>query len=210
MSWLRLNAWGLALLIPAIALAAAANSYRYVVLYRPWFEQREIVQSGSLTLASDDQASGATGQVAAFTPVLVEKVAEQPEEGPFSGPRRTIEGVQLWHVAVEASAPTDMDLAGCELSLRDAQGRTFDEGLATFAAKSRILGRPDGKCAPAGKAGPGVNVDGTPMPMSSGDERPQKWTKDLYVAVPEALTPTHLVVKWQFRPQTHVVELPSH
>lgn len=210
MSWLRRNRWALVLLIPAIALAVIANSYRFVNFYLPWFSDRTIDAEGTVSLPSGQFSvlyPGEEAYEAHLTPRSVEEVDSAPEVSTeFPAQITPAPGGALWRVTVDVEADPLMMMYGCELSVEDSGGNVYSPAAAKLRDGLPHLDTLGGSCIPLHNPGPGMTLMNEYEPPLPGEERPPTYEVDLLVAVPHGVEPVTLRVSAPLAP-AHRVDL---
>lgn len=208
-SWLRRNRWGLALLLPALAAAVLASSFRYLNLYEPWIEGDVTDQSGAVTLAAqdDDPDAVAAGSTATLTPTAITTVASGTG---LDGSTEVLapEGSTLWRLDVDVAAPTQMVLAGCEISLLDDTGRSYAVMTGSYSGRAVNSSYNAGACTPYLLTGRTLDLDGSYIEAEPGSERPESWSLTLFVVMPDGVPPTRMSVGWAAAADRWVTDLP--
>ncbi|QIK71168.1 hypothetical protein G7070_01290 [Propioniciclava coleopterorum] len=189
-AWWRRNRIWLALLLPLLALALAASSFRLTTLYLRWEWSQPVVLQGSGVYTQTYQDVQDVRRTRTVT-VGVGQVARTTQ----LDDDRAAPGTQLWLVELDLAAAPDQMLAGCVIELEDAAGVRY----GTFGAKVDGAGRPNTlpdrpHCVPQDAPGPELSWDGHPLPVTA--QRPAAWRVAASVALPEGVEPTAVRVMW--------------
>lgn len=208
-SWLRRNRWGLALLLPALAAAVLASSFRYLNLYEPWIEGDVTVQSDGVSLSAQDGDTDAVaaGSTATLTPTAITTVASGTGR---DGSTEVLapEGSSLWRLDVDVQAPTDMVLTGCAISLLDDAGRSYAVMTGSYSGYSVNSSFNAGACTPYLLTGRTLDLDGSYIEAEPGSERPESWSLTLLVVMPDGVAPSRMSVGWAGSADRWVTDLP--
>lgn len=188
--WWRRNRLWLALLVPLLALALAASSYRLTTLYLPWQWSRPqvVARTGTFTQTFRDTERVTWTRTVTVT---VQQVARTTVvAGEAAAP-----GAQLWLVELEFAAAPDQLLDGCTIELEDAAGTIYGGS----GAKVDRAGRPQltaqrSACVPQDAPGPTRDFTGELVP--SPIERPPRWTSAASLALPGDVEPVAVRVLW--------------
>lgn len=189
-SWWRRNRLWLALLLPLLALALAASSFRLSNLYLRWEWNQPVVVHGSGVYTQNYQdtrnnqrtrtAKVGIAQLARTTVVAADHPAP---------------GTELWRIDLDFEAAPDQFLAGCTIEFEDAAGVRY----GTQGAKVDASGRPNPlprrpECVPSDAPGPELDWFGELV--SPSVPRPGTWKVVASVAMPEGVRPTAVRVLW--------------
>lgn len=194
-SWVRVNRWYLALLIPALALALAASLFRTLDIALPWTAHHEIRGETSATLGTgessivypDDMDAGAfqatytlvgVVPVDGFQSALGEQIAAMP-------------GARLWKVTLDASAPPDMVLSECVIELIGPDGARYAGAGGKMADGRPTVDWWSGKCTPADTPGPSGDFPDENW-QAPDVPRPRNFRIDVVIAVPTTVIPTEV------------------
>lgn len=204
-AWWRRNARWLALMIPLLALALAASSFRLVTLYLPWEWSRPTVANAtSGTLRQD--FTGFDGE-RWRREVRVEVLGL--EQAALFGDTKAAAGGVLWRVLLAFEADPEQHLDGCEVELLDADGTRYDFRSGQEPAEKGGYFVPPVlvPCVPEEAPGPTLDpLSGelTPSPVT----RPRTWHERVLIAMPEEVAPAALRIGWR-RPEYLVLQLPT-
>ena len=189
-SWWRHNRVALLALLPMLALALAASSFRYVSIYRP------------TTFAAAQVGTGAGGRFVAAVPgaqppttrdVTISLVAATARES--SAELTAAPGTRLWEIELTFAAEPTVPLTGCSVELVDQAGRVFGTagGKVTPAGGRDATAYP--ACVPQATPGPDLDVEGRVLP-AAGATRPASWPVRAVIAVPAFVTPSAVRIHW--------------
>lgn len=211
-SWWRENRWALVLLVPAIALALAAASFRYVSLYVPWFSDRAI-DDGEVAVVHWDRFGidypMPPGEPAHVTPIFLRPVRSAEEPGLFDRAIITpAPGATLWQLEVEVEADPEMVLYGCTLALEDAAGTRYTGQPAKLRDGEPYIDSWGDSCIPQMTPGPGASLDNQYEPADPDSERPARYRVSSLFAVPEGVTPTRIRVLTPRAPHS-LIDVPA-
>ncbi len=212
--WWSRNTWALLALVPLVVTAIGASSFLLVSAYLPWEDPRQIRSEGTASIPSDGQGivypKGET-LTASFTPGPAREVASMTT-GTGLGETTTepAPGARLWRIPVDARVDADYVLSACQFSILDADGVEYGVGQAKI-----VDGRADsaylaGTCFPTGLMGPTADIATDEwVPAFEGSERPEEYSLDLVVALPEGVTPARLRIDMGIRGRYWTVGLPG-
>ena len=205
MTWWKRNRIWLALLIPILALALAASSFRLVSLYLPWQWSRPIVANDTSGVLRQNYLE--LDGVRRDREVRVSVLSLDAHES--WGDAKAIDGGRLWRVELQLEAEPDQFLYGCEVELTDADGNRYDfrGGLEPVDAKHYFVAPVIIACAPQHALGPTVSPF-TDEVVESELERPRIWEQEVLIAMPEGVSPSGLRIGWN-RPVYLELELPE-
>lgn len=200
--WQRNRLW-LVLLLPLVALALLASSWRLVTIYRPTEQlQPHRPDDGVVHLSQDVMVKGEKQpfsiEVSASAPVVVSAVQGN----------RAPEGMRLHQVAVTFRAPTDAPLFPvCDVTLHDTRGGIYRAGQGTEPVPGEMPGMLERQCVPAEHEGPVYDLllGGVEQP-DEGEERPAVWVVQYQFVLPADRTPEQLRVVYE-TPHYAVFEL---
>ncbi|MBK8732992.1 MAG: hypothetical protein IPL93_09040 [Actinomycetales bacterium] len=189
-SWWRRNRVALVALLPMLALALAASSFRYVSIYRP------------TTFVAGQVATGSTGRFLAPVPgaeppttrdVSITLVSATPHAS--SGDLSAAKGTRLWEVELEFAADPGVPLTGCTIELLDVAGQVYGTaGGKPVPATGRDRTAYPG-CVPDATPGPELDLDGRVIP-ATGRQRPASWPVLAVIAIPTSGTPVAVRIHW--------------
>ncbi|HRL50210.1 MAG TPA: hypothetical protein PLA49_12640 [Propioniciclava sp.] len=188
-TWWRSNRLWLVLLLPALALALAASSFRFSALYLRWeWSQPTLLRAPGAYTQTFSTGTHTLQRTVEVGVAAVERAVEV--EGEYAAG-----GTALWRVALDFAAAPDQILATCEIELEDAAGIRY----GVRGAKVNADGDPDSTwvhrgCTPADTPGPTVDFDG--QVREADTTRPQRWQVVTSVAVPAGVEPTLVRVMW--------------
>jgi hypothetical protein len=189
--WWRRNRWGLAALPFVLAAALAASSYQ--VEGRWWLARARVAVSAE------------EGEWAGFTDTRYDRSGDVPIElrarlvgleeatQPFGRPDEPLElppGTQGLAVVLELAADTHVPLAGCRLSLIDADGTEY-----AYQHASPSLTQAASPCVPPESPGPDLVLFET-LDTSESDPRPERWSVAPVVVVPDGATVVEVRLTW--------------
>ncbi|MFC5338392.1 hypothetical protein [Leucobacter denitrificans] len=191
--WWRRNRLWLALLLPLLALALIASSFRLFTLYLPWQWSAPIVagaSEGTLT-----QRYLELDGVKWDREVTVRLISLEPRE--TTDDFVAVKGAMLWAVNLEFEASPDQFLDACEVGLGDAEGNRYDfrSGIESANADDLYLAPVVLRCVPEDAPGPTVAPFSDEV-IESPIERPRTWTREFLFALPTGVTPTEVRVAW--------------
>lgn len=202
-SWWRRNRLWLLLIVPLLALAFAASSFRLVTLYLPWEWSRPISADDSIGVLQQRYVE--LDGVRRDREVQVEVLSVLSYE--TLGGLQAVDGATLWRVWLELTAEPEQFLSGCEVELADADGNRYDFRSGLEAAGGGYHLTPFLiSCVPQDAPGPTVEpLSGEVVP--SEIERPGTWREEVFIAVPEGVEPTAVRIGWH-TPEYLVLEIP--
>ncbi len=196
-AWLRGNRWGLALVIPALLLALAANSLRLQLFW--WTYKPHVATSGvqgkPVHFAEDfDDFDGHWHRALDLTVTSVTTVAapRDPDGKPIDDARTPAEA-QWVKVSMHVAASPTAVLFGCRLSLLDASGRETEYTDGNLVDSDYL---PISPCIPDAHQGP---VSGGPKAQGDAVEagpRPAAYDVDAYVLTARGFRPTAVRLQW--------------
>lgn len=203
-TWWRRNRFWLALLLPMLALAIAASSFRLVTLYRPWQWSERIVAGGSTGtlrqefLGTDDlrRDREVTVTVDALAPV------------PALGQDAAAPGATLWRVDLTLEADPDQILDGCTVEIVGPDGTRYatnEAGKAPADAQDPYWRATRALCVPEGAPGPTLFLDELIPPERP---RPATWSMVAAAAIPDGVTPSVVRIMWD-RPTYLELDAPA-
>lgn len=189
-SWWRSNRIWLALILPLLALALAASSFRLSTLYLRWEWSAPVILNGSGVFTQSFQDAKST-QHTRTTKVGVTAVARTTT----LASDRPAPGTALWRIELDFAAAPDQLLAGCTIELEDAHGVRY----GTQGAKVDASGRPNPlprkpTCVP--RDAPGPELDWAGELVSPSVQRPGVWKSEAAVAMPEGRRPVAVRIMW--------------
>lgn len=201
MSWWRVNRWGLLLVLPLLAAALAAGSFRLVTLYLPWFASPGTHVEGAVTVTTGSSFvvyPDGEEYTATFTPLDIVPVSSAPDDA-YLGDGSDLAaapGARLWRLTTQVEADPAMSLVECRISLLGPDGTHYVAGLAQTTSDGSVVvpALSAGSCVPTGTPGPYSDLDGRVQPVEEGEERPATYTIDTYVAVPSTVVPDRVRV----------------
>lgn len=204
MSWWRRNRIWLLLLVPVLAIAIAASSYRMLNLYLPWQWSRPVVVEG--TVGTLRQTYTELDDVRRTREVQVE-VRSVTQHSEWDGVQ-AVAGGAMWRVLLRFEAEPDQFLHGCHIELVDADGNRYDftSGLESAEEGGFYLSPWLLTCVPDEAPGPTVALFQNEI-IESPIERPRAWRFDALIAMPEGVTPTAVRIGWK-TPDYLVLEIP--
>lgn len=195
-SWWRMNRWGLVLLVPVLALALAASSFRLVTLYFPWFAVRGTHVTAPVRVTTDSsfvRYPAGEEYSATLTPASLVPVSSAPSEYTYEGDPglSAPPGARIWRLTTRVDADPAMSLIECAISLLDAEGAHYEAGLAMVDADGSVpVASPSaGGCVPRGTPGPFSDLRGDIQPVVEGEERPAQYSVETYFVLPTTVTP---------------------
>lgn len=194
LSWWKRNRLWLALVVPLLALALAASSFRLFTLYLPWQWSAPIASDTSVGTLKQRYLE--LDGVERDREVRVEVVSLEPRES-VDG-LVAVDGATLWRIELELTAAPDQFLEFCDIELSDAAGTRYD------FRSSVVPEDPDGfnpppfalRCVPEDAPGPTLAPFSDEV-IESPVDRPRTWTTEALIAVPNGVTPTAVRVGWQ-------------
>ncbi|WP_130865146.1 hypothetical protein [Acidipropionibacterium timonense] len=185
MRWWRDNRWGLLALLLLVPLRVAANSYRYVQVFRPHTFSHEVRADAGGTAHLDQVAELAHPQVRRVADVTLIDAARDG-----GGERSVPTGMSLWHVTFLVRADPGVPMTTCEVSLLDGEGRTYQPDVLV-TGKSFSSTRTS--CVPFDNPGPSIDpLTGALVPEGS---RPPSWQVESWFALPTAVSPTQARIR---------------
>jgi len=186
-SWWGRNRIGLLLLLPALAAAVAAASFRMVIGYGTFTYWRAHDPVGFVQPFSLD----GTDYLRTISVALVSQEQLDFPSGSVRPP-----GTSLVRVDVRYEAPPTSPLLGCDIRLADTAGRTFRPiGSVRDGAAS-----PTADCVPGDTPGP----DSTGLDLTDGTiARPGEWSGAYLFLLPDDADPVALRLGWN--PPDYVV-----
>jgi hypothetical protein len=199
MRWLRSNRWWLVVLPLALALMLGASAYRVRTF---WWEsglhrEAAVSRPGDFVRVVDDfdDALGPTRRTYEVRAERLEKLPEIPQD--FGDPEPLPADTVAYRVPLDFRAAPDQDLNYCKVVLVDDAGRRFGGDTSDVLDQVNL-------CLPEGHGGPE-----TPLLKGSkrgvvppGEERPESWSVEPIVLVPEGARPTSVWVS--FSPPEYV------
>lgn len=190
-SWWRRNRIWLALLLPALALALAASSFRLVRLYLPWEWSQPIVADATTgTLQQPWTDIDGTPQTRNVTVTADMLTTASASEGLMPA-----EGSTLWLLHLTFSADADQSLSQCTVELVDAEGVRYTAGTA---------GTVEDPAAPASYGAGRFDC----VPVDTSAPRPASWTRTAMIVIPDGRTPVAIRIGWT-KPVYLVLDTPS-
>lgn len=203
-TWWRRNRLWLALLLPLLALAVSASSFRMLRLYQPWEWSRPIVAHATTgTLRQEFRGFDNAQHTREVRVSVLSATPEQQIDRAAAVP-----GGTLWRVELELSAAPDQFLDGCTVELADADGTRYGHSAGQQPADDRFFLPPvliD--CVPPDAPGPRLApFSGVLEP--SPVERPPTWRQTVAIAMPVGVEPTSVRIMWSL-PEFLVLELPA-
>ena len=197
-TWWRRNRLALAALLPMLALAVGASSFRYATIYRPTtFSQGQI----SSTASQHFVASESFGEVTIRRDVTISliSIATDRAGSVTAAPGTTVHVVEL----AFAAAP-EVPLTQCVIELLDADGRVYGTAGGKVMTGTARDATAHPECTPPGAPGPQLDLDGTVLPPA-GNPRPTSWPVTATFAMPAGVTPVAVRVHWG---PPHFAQLP--
>lgn len=192
-SWWRRNRIWLCALVPVLALAVAASSFRMVTLYLPWQWSRPIVAEGSSgTLTQSFQDLDDVRREREVTAEVLSVLDYPTLDGV-----RPVPGGTMWRVWLELSAEPDQHLDGCYIELTDAEGNRYDfsSGLESAEEDGFYLAPWILRCVPEDAPGPSVELFSNEV-VESEIERPRTWRYEALIAMPDGVEPETVRIGW--------------
>ena len=190
-SWLHRNRVWLALLVPLVALALAASSWRWVTIYRP---------------AEQTAAHRAEAGTAHLRQTVLVKDSDEPlsiditateavRMGVHQG-RQAPPGTVLYLVSTLFAADPDQPLLrGCGATVRDQHDAVYRAGFGTIAHPGADEGDIATDCLPDDAPGPLYDpLGGGVEQPDEGGGRPASWVVNFLFVLPEGRTPAELRV----------------
>lgn len=202
-AWWERNRLWLLLLLPLLALALAATSFRLVTLYLPWEWSRPLMANGTegtlrqTFLGTDDVRRGREVTVTAVEFVTVDEfdTAVPPP------------GATLRTITLAFDADPDQILDRCTVIVVDTRGNQYAAGkagtISTDPRRSFVLDSIS--CVPYDTPGPTMGSDEVIEPKVP---RPRTWSVTLPVALPDDATPAELRIGWS-QPEYLILGLPE-
>lgn len=199
-SFIRRNALGLLLLIPALALAVATTSMNWFTLYRP-FQMTSAHEASSDGWASMDIHLEPDG-----IPVHREVSARLSRVG-----EGAVSAAQGWHATaavVEFSAPHGSPLSGCAVRIVGSDGAEYAPDLVAADAPASSPSASDGGggtgigpggCVPEESPGPTYGIGDTQVhaDASAPSPRPEQWRRRIEVALPAGVQIREVRIGWE-------------
>ncbi|MDN5558305.1 MAG: hypothetical protein L0G23_02565 [Ruaniaceae bacterium] len=204
MTWWRRNRIWLWALVPLLALAIVASSFRLFTLYLAWEWSRPTVAEGPIGMFHQ------TFQ--AFDGVERDREVQVEVLSVLSYPRldgvRAVDGGVLWRVWLEFEAEPDQILDGCYVELTDEDGNRYDTqgGLEAADENGYFVTSVLQRCVPEEAPGPVVEALSGEF-VESPIERPRTWRSDALIAMPEGVEPVGVRIGWR-EPEYLVLEVP--
>lgn len=201
-SWWRRNRWWLAALLPALALAIAASSYRLLNWYLPgpWMKQAAI---GGPTVTFDQTWQRRDETFRRVVTVTQTAAKVVPDDGETRAPK----GAKLFKIDLHFEAAPDQILFGCQMRLRDAHGRSFsptDGKVSLGNTVTDIITTTS--CVPDDAKGP--HFLGFDNEIRQSDTpRPPAWDEWVSFALPADAEPAALEIMWD-TPDYLTIRLP--
>ncbi|NLT57203.1 MAG: hypothetical protein GXX79_22110 [Actinomycetales bacterium] len=189
--------WYLAV-VPAVAFALAASSYRYVDVYLPNSPSDPVSGSLGETVHLDQVATveGVGNRLLADVPLT--GVTRLPAEREPALPDGT--AIDVVAVDVDWSAPPESPLAGCSLRMITQEGETYlpASSLALTVTDADPAITSYEHCVPEDTPGPSMAA-GVDFGLSEDDRpaRPESWSTTVHFIVPEGMTPERVEMIWQ-------------
>lgn len=203
-TWWRRNRLWLALLLPLLALAISASSFRMLRLYLPWEWSRPVVAHATTgTLRQGFRGADNAERTREVTVSVLSATPQQQVDRAGAVP-----GGTLWRVELELSAAPDQILDGCTVELTDADGTRYGHSAGQQQADDRFFLPPvliD--CVPPDAPGPRL-APFTGVLEPSPTERPPTWRQTVAIAMPAGVEPTSVRIMWSL-PEFLVLELPA-
>ncbi|NDL59460.1 hypothetical protein [Phytoactinopolyspora mesophila] len=189
--WWRRNRWGLVALPFVLTAALVASSYH--VEDRWWLQRPRMAVSAEQGEWADfaDSRYDRSGDVPIELRARLISLEEATQ--PFGRPGDDLDlpsGTQGVAVVLELVADPDVPLAGCRLSLVGADGTEY---VYQHAAPS--LGQVSSPCVPPESPGPALDLFESPDDPE-GDPRPEQWSVEPVVVVPEDVTVVEVRLTW--------------
>ncbi|MCI1642668.1 MAG: hypothetical protein LKI58_07330 [Actinomyces sp.] len=201
-SWWRANRWYLAALVPALALAVAANLFRLVGVALPWMAHDQVRGDRSVTIGTEDsvvvypQGTGAdyraTLTVDSVVPATAVPAASDLDLELY-GQAVAMPGARLWKVTLEVSAPPEMVLDECSVELTGPDGTRYGSQGGKMRGGEPYIDYAAGTCVPLDAPGPTFDWQ-TFTWVAAEVERPDAYEVQTFVAVPSAVTPSDVRV----------------
>lgn len=194
--WWQSNRWALALLLPLIALAVAASSYRMTTLYRP--NQYTLPQrAAGPVLAYHEEFTHNRKPHTRDVKLTLTRLTALPAGTAFQG-QRPAQGATLWLVELRLAALPEVPLMGCRVFIQDTEGRLYNDTSGQLRTNNATANAPvkSSDCVPPATPGPDFDFSGNLLP-GDGGPRPAAWTSRFAIALPQDRQPQSVRVAWQ-------------
>lgn len=188
--WWRRNRTWVFLLLPLVALAVAASSFRLTTLYLRWeWSQPTVLRApGVFTQSFQDVEDVRRTRTVTLGVDQVARTTVFDED-------QAAPGAQLWLVELTFAAAPDQMLDNCTIELEDAAGVRYDSTGAKVDSRGKTESMPARPaCVPVDAPGPRVDFTGEVVP--SPVERPASWQVQAALALPAGVEPTAVRVMW--------------